>query len=223
MNMSEEPPPAGRPGAESASTGSIDAEDGTSVPHGGAAPAHAEGHRSRSRAPSTSLWCSGETTKAALPVLIDDRENRVSERDAHQAPPGIANGDVRAAELRAQLVDVLTAEGSVRTKEVEVAFRAVPRHLFAPEVSLEDAYADDIVRTKRDENGVTVSSVSAPWLQATMLEQAGMGVFTGVEVEVARACVAWLSAGGSGCRGCARRGGACVLPGCRAGVPLRRW
>jgi hypothetical protein len=33
------------------------------------------------------------------------------------------------------------------------------RHLFAPEVPPEQAYANDVVRTKRDEHGVTISSV----------------------------------------------------------------
>jgi protein-L-isoaspartate(D-aspartate) O-methyltransferase len=51
----------------------------------------------------------------------------------------------------------------------------VPRHLFAPGIPLEEAYAPDRVVTKRDENGVTVSSVSAPQIQAAMLEQAGLG------------------------------------------------
>lgn len=78
----------------------------------------------------------------------------------------------RADELRAKLVDDLVAAGSITSKEVEEAFRRVPRHQFAPEVSLEAAYANDVVRTKRDEHGVTISSVSAPWLQAAMLEQA---------------------------------------------------
>jgi hypothetical protein len=53
---------------------------------------------------------------------------------------------------------------------VQAAFRAVPRHLFAPEASLEAAYADDVVRTKFDDDGAAIISVSAPWLQATMLE-----------------------------------------------------
>lgn len=52
-------------------------------------------------------------------------------------------------------------------------FRVVPRHLFASEVSLETAYAANrSVVTKRDENGAAVSSVSAPSIQVTMLEQA---------------------------------------------------
>ncbi len=80
----------------------------------------------------------------------------------------------QAGVLRAQLVEDLLAGGRIRTAEVEAAFRAVPRHLFAPEASLEAAYADTIVRTKFDADGAVTSSVSAPWLQALMIEQAGL-------------------------------------------------
>jgi hypothetical protein len=73
------------------------------------------------------------------------------------------------------LADQLIADGNITSPLVEAAFRSVPRHLFAPEVSADDAYANDIVRLKRDSHGKTISSVSAPWLQAVMLEQAGLG------------------------------------------------
>ena len=76
--------------------------------------------------------------------------------------------------LRNQLVDGLIRSGSISSKSVETAFRKVPRHLFAPEVTLEAAYANDTVRIKRNHLGVTISSVSAPWLQAVMLEQAAI-------------------------------------------------
>ncbi|MEX5635837.1 methyltransferase, FxLD system [Parafrankia sp. FMc2] len=78
----------------------------------------------------------------------------------------------QAGVLRARLVDGLLSGGWIRTAGTEAAFRAVPRHLFTPEASLEAAYADDVVRTKFDADGVAISSVSAPWLQATMIEQA---------------------------------------------------
>ncbi|MFG2755693.1 hypothetical protein [Streptomyces wuyuanensis] len=51
----------------------------------------------------------------------------------------------------------------------------VPRHCFLPGVSLEDAY--DIEKapvTKRTSSGAATSSVSAPWLQALMLRDAGL-------------------------------------------------
>jgi len=81
----------------------------------------------------------------------------------------------RAGQLRDGLADALVADGTITSEEVEAAFRTVPRHLFAPGAALEEAYAQDRVVTKRDENGVTISSVTAPQIQALMLEQAGLG------------------------------------------------
>lgn len=82
----------------------------------------------------------------------------------------------QADALRAALVDKLIAHraerNAVLSSEVEAALRTVPRHLFAPDVSLGKAYANDTVITKRNEHGVSINSVSAPWLQAMMLEQA---------------------------------------------------
>lgn len=79
-----------------------------------------------------------------------------------------------ADDLRTRLVDDLVANGTIVSKEVEEALRAVPRHLFAPGATLEAAYAQEVVVTKRDEHGVTISSVSAPQIQAFMLEQASL-------------------------------------------------
>ncbi|MFI7707495.1 methyltransferase, FxLD system [Nonomuraea sp. NPDC049480] len=56
--------------------------------------------------------------------------------------------------------------------QVEAAFRRVPRHLFAPEVSPEAAYAVDIVEVKRSEHGALISTMSAPDIQAMQLVQA---------------------------------------------------
>lgn len=83
-----------------------------------------------------------------------------------------ADTSSRVAELRAAMVTAMCREGTIRTERVEHAFRTVPRHVFTPEVAVEDAYAQDVVRTKTDVDGTTLSSVSAPWLQAMMLEQA---------------------------------------------------
>jgi protein-L-isoaspartate(D-aspartate) O-methyltransferase len=81
----------------------------------------------------------------------------------------------RAAELRSRLVAKLVSAGSIVSKEVEAAFRTVPRHLFAPGATLEEAYAAfRVVVAKKDEFGKTISSVSAPSIQAVMLEQAGI-------------------------------------------------
>jgi protein-L-isoaspartate(D-aspartate) O-methyltransferase len=73
------------------------------------------------------------------------------------------------------MADTLVAGGWITDPAVEVAFRAVPRHLFTPPgTSLDVAYADDVVRTRFDASGFCLSSVSAPWLQATMIAQAGI-------------------------------------------------
>ncbi|GAA1024604.1 hypothetical protein Aple_102840 [Acrocarpospora pleiomorpha] len=77
--------------------------------------------------------------------------------------------------LRGALVERIAARhevlGLILSAEVEKAFRAVPRHRFTGDASLEEAYGDDAVITKRDERGMSLSSVSAPWLQAAMLGQ----------------------------------------------------
>ncbi|MEU6997313.1 methyltransferase, FxLD system [Nonomuraea sp. NPDC046570] len=77
-----------------------------------------------------------------------------------------------AARLRAALVDRLRDQGAIRDDRVAEAFATVPRHVFVPGESLETAYADEVVVTKRDRRGIVVSSVSAPQIQAVMLEQA---------------------------------------------------
>ncbi len=78
-------------------------------------------------------------------------------------------------QFRAALTARLVRKNRIRTPAVEAAFGAVPRHLFVPEdVPLDQAYADEIVATKRGPDSRVTSSVSAPWLQAYMLEQAGL-------------------------------------------------
>jgi protein-L-isoaspartate O-methyltransferase len=78
----------------------------------------------------------------------------------------IATDSTPAGHLRALLVERLTTQGQLRTPEVAAAFRRVPREAFVPAgTSLEDAYRDDVVVTKRrPEDGRASSSVSAPWL-----------------------------------------------------------
>lgn len=79
------------------------------------------------------------------------------------------NADV----LREAMVDALWEMGTIRSERVAAAFLAVPRQVFAAGRPLEEVYAArDAVITKRDERGVAISSVSAPEIQAFMLEQA---------------------------------------------------
>lgn len=56
------------------------------------------------------------------------------------------------------------------TDRVEHALRLVPRHLFLPEVDVEDAYADVAVLFKRSHDGTPISSASQPTMVAAMLE-----------------------------------------------------
>ncbi|WP_229816108.1 SAM-dependent methyltransferase [Streptomyces lucensis] len=62
--------------------------------------------------------------------------------------------------------------GCAPSEPVRDALRTVPRHRFAPEVNLAAAYdgGDRALITRRDETGTAISSVSAAWLQADMLE-----------------------------------------------------
>ncbi|MBC5829745.1 MAG: methyltransferase domain-containing protein [Candidatus Eremiobacteraeota bacterium] len=72
--------------------------------------------------------------------------------------------------LRQALVEHLKQEGSIRTAAVEEAFLSVPRHVFVPQASLEEAYADRVVRIK-EQNGNLLSSCSQPAIIGEMLEQ----------------------------------------------------
>lgn len=72
--------------------------------------------------------------------------------------------------LRAGLAARLQEKNWIRTSAVQAAVCAVPRHLFVPDtVTLAAAYAGDIVVTKRDPAGKTISSGSAPWLSLSTL------------------------------------------------------
>jgi protein-L-isoaspartate(D-aspartate) O-methyltransferase len=80
-----------------------------------------------------------------------------------------------AALLRGKAVDQLIENGTITLAAVEAAMRVVPRHLFIPEASLEDAYDPfRSVVTKRDGEGNSLSSVSDLQVQAWMLEQAAI-------------------------------------------------
>jgi protein-L-isoaspartate(D-aspartate) O-methyltransferase len=85
---------------------------------------------------------------------------------------GTADDTAAAAErLRHALASQLHDRGTVRTKRVEGALRAVPRHLFVPAAPLLQAYADQPVYTKHDPAGAPVSAASQPAIVAMMLEQ----------------------------------------------------
>lgn len=74
-------------------------------------------------------------------------------------------------QLREALVSFIDGFGTFRTTQVKDAFRAVPRHMFLPDVDLTTAYAPKPVVTRRADDGTAVSSASSPHVVATMLEQ----------------------------------------------------
>ncbi|MEV4709584.1 methyltransferase, FxLD system [Actinoplanes sp. NPDC049316] len=159
-----------------------------------AAKYHARGDRRRRAGICHQLHISDITGAGELRRLLDTRLAAV------RPPPGRALAAVRRLldvvsvllkevpvsispdlqdrtpkQARQQLVDQLTARGWITQPAVAAAFAVVPRHLFAPEgTSIEAAYADDTVVTRRGPDGKTTSSISAPWLQAYMIEAAAL-------------------------------------------------
>ena len=67
-------------------------------------------------------------------------------------------------------IEHLRNNGDIQSSRVEEAFRAVPRHLFLPDVPLERVYSDESILTKL-QDGEVVSSSSQPAMMAIMLEQ----------------------------------------------------
>ncbi|MFE4514277.1 methyltransferase, FxLD system [Kitasatospora sp. NPDC056783] len=75
--------------------------------------------------------------------------------------------------LRAAMVSALREDGTIRTERIAEVMGRVPREPFAPEAQPADAYDPErAVVTKRDKDGLAISSVSAARIQAFMLEQA---------------------------------------------------
>ncbi|MFF0476475.1 methyltransferase, FxLD system [Streptomyces sp. NPDC004284] len=89
---------------------------------------------------------------------------------ASEQPP-VAGEPAEAVRRRTRMAQRVIDGGWAPSASVQEALRTVPRHRFAPEVSLETAYDDDLaVVTRRDRTGRATSSVSAAWLQADMIE-----------------------------------------------------
>lgn len=75
----------------------------------------------------------------------------------------------RAGGLRQAMVDRLR-EDTRLSPAVEVAFRAVPRHLFLPGVELDRVYSGDVIVTRTDDQQRPISSSSQVGIMAPMLE-----------------------------------------------------
>jgi len=73
--------------------------------------------------------------------------------------------------LRASMVNHVVEAGHARSGPVEEAMRTVPRHRYVPAATVENAYADIAVITKRDSDGAALSCASVPIIVGMMLDQ----------------------------------------------------
>jgi protein-L-isoaspartate(D-aspartate) O-methyltransferase len=73
--------------------------------------------------------------------------------------------------LREAMVTNMKEAGCALSRAVEEAFRAVERHAFVPEAALADAYASDIVITKRGADDEILSCLSHPAVVAMQAAQ----------------------------------------------------
>src|SRR5262245_64792458 len=75
-----------------------------------------------------------------------------------------------APTLHRALIDALVSRHGIKDPRAEAAFRAIPRHLFLPDVPLAEAYRNEAIPTKLAD-GEAISSSSQPEMMAIMLEQ----------------------------------------------------
>lgn len=103
----------------------------------------------------------------AIPSAVREPDDQPHDlhHDAHQEPS--------SQELRERMVAELIESGVLTDARIEEAFRAVPRERFCPPgTPLEAPYAiHDVVHTRKDTDGITLSSLSAPYMQAGNLQQ----------------------------------------------------
>jgi len=84
----------------------------------------------------------------------------------------VAGGDL--ARLRDRMVTSVTASGRPVSDAVTAAMRAVPRHLFLPDLPPPMAYRNEAIVTRRAADGQPTSSSSQPTIMAYMLDQLGV-------------------------------------------------
>ncbi|GAA1311754.1 methyltransferase, FxLD system [Saccharothrix xinjiangensis] len=83
-----------------------------------------------------------------------------------------ATTDTPPEDLRDRMVDHIAEAGHLRSATVERALRTVPRHLFVPDATVPDAYANRSITIKPGEpGGRPASCISVPTVVAMMLDQ----------------------------------------------------
>lgn len=109
---------------------------------------------------------------AVWPGVIPDLPPVVSYPLAVERPP-VPGEPAEAVRLRRAMARTVIEGGWAPSAAVRDALQSVPRHRYVPEAELAVAYdgGDRAVVTRRDETGTAISSVSAAWLQADMIEQ----------------------------------------------------
>lgn len=126
--------------------------------------------------PHALAWAGDVFAPAALaidslwPGVIPNLPPVVSYLLAAERPP-VPGEPQEAVRLRQEMAQTVIDGGWAPSEPVRDALRTVPRHRFAPEANLADAYdgGDRAVITRRDDTGRAISSVSAAWLQADMM------------------------------------------------------
>jgi hypothetical protein len=104
-----------------------------------------------------------------LPIRFPNTSGRQAawlQHALHHVATGRANGQRTATTtrpryfrmtspdaLRAALVEQLRSKGCLQSPSIADAFSTVPRHLFVPDVSVEEAYRDHWIATKRLPDG----------------------------------------------------------------------
>ncbi len=91
-----------------------------------------------------------------------------------RVPDRGAVGDLAGAEAARALLGDLLRDTHRAGAAVEAAFRAVPRHVFLPEMAPEQSYQDEAFVIKHGADGLPLSSSSQPAIMAIMLEQLGL-------------------------------------------------
>ena len=124
------------------------------------------------RPPAGSAWLPSATGPAGhhQPAPVTVHAARVNT---------LRHDDVHVAQVRDALVDRLLVNGQITSPVVEQAFRTVPRHLSVAEghhaggrLQLRQLRGDQT----KDADGVIISSTRAAFIQARMIEQAGIGL-----------------------------------------------
>lgn len=124
---------------------------------------------------------SAQALSTVWPGVVPDQPSVTTYETADRQPP-VEGEPAPAARLRAVMAENVIRRGWAPSPAVQEALRTVPRHRYVPESPPATAYDHALaVVTRRTTTGESVSSVSAPWLQADMIEkmrlEPGMTVF----------------------------------------------